>query len=514
MQTENDVNAGKRIAKNTMFLYVRMIVLMLVSLYTSRVILDALGEDDYGYYNVVGGIVALFAILTQSLSNAVSRFLNYEMGKGDMQKLSRVFSCSLTILICLALIVAVLTELGGYWWVNNKMVIAPERLEAANWVLHFSILTFCFTLFSAPYNAAIVAHEKMSAFAYISIAEGVAKLIVAFLIVVSPFDRLSFYAFLMLVIQIVVLLLYIIYCYRNFQECRCRIYYDSSMMKSIFGYAGWTFIGNAAFILKKQGTNIILNLFASPAVNTARAIAMYVDTTVAGFSNNFFTAVKPQITQSYARGDSDFMMKLIFKSSRLSFFLLLLMGLPVIMSSDFVLNIWLKEVPEYTGVFVDLMLVNLMIEALSQPLIVANGATGRIRNYQLIVGGIQLLNIPVSYVFLQQGFTPSVVVWVSIALELASLVSRAVILKVQVALPLIAFFKDVVLNVCIVSLCSSLLPIACLFYMPDDFLRFVVMTVLCVVSTLASVWYIGCGADEKSMIMAQVAKIRRKLRRE
>lgn len=513
MNNGSNEGKGNRIAKNTIFLYIRMVFLMFVSLYTSRVILDALGEDDYGYYNVIGGVVGMFAILTQSLSNAVSRFLNYEMGKGNKEKLKRIFSCSLTILSVLALAVAVVTELGGCWWVNNMMVISHDRLDAANWVLQFSILTFCITLVSAPYNAAIIAHEKMSAFAYISIIEGVAKLIVAYLIIVSPIDRLTFYAFLLLLIQIFVFLLYVIYCHKNFQECHYSFVYDSSMMKEMFSYAGWTFIGNAAFILKKQGTNIILNLFTPPSVNAARAIAMYVDNTVAGFSSNFFTAVKPQITQSYSRGDHEFMMRLIFKSSRFSFYLLLIMGLPVIMSSDFILNIWLEEVPDYTMEFVNLMLVNLMLETLSQPLIVANSATGRIRNYQLIVGGIQLLNIPVSYIFLQQGITPEIVVIVSIALECASLVARAVILRSQMQLPLLKFFRGVILNVLFVSLTSSVLPVICWFNMSNDIVRFAVLTSLCITSTIASIWFIGCDTEEKIAIRKQVVKITNKFKK-
>ena len=343
---------NKRIAKNTLLLYFRMLLLMVVSLYTSRVVLNALGVEDFGIYNVVGGVVAMFTVISGSLSAAISRFITFELGKGDGEGLKNTFSAAVTIQLLLSLVIVLLIESVGVWFLNAKMTIPADRLAAANWVLQFSIVTFVINLVSVPYNATIIAHERMSAFAYISIFEAVGKLAVAFLITVSPIDRLVFYAVLMCAVAVSVRLMYGRYCKRHFTECTYRFRWDKELLRRMSGFAGWNFIGAASAVLRDQGGNIVINLFAGPAVNAARGISVQVNNAVTGFVQNFMTALNPQITKSYASGDRDYMMTLIYQGARLSFYMLLLLSLPVLVNTHYILGLWLKTVPGHTVLFV------------------------------------------------------------------------------------------------------------------------------------------------------------------
>lgn len=505
---------NKRIAKNTAALYVRMLFLMVVNLFATRVVLQALGVVDYGIYNVVGGIVALFSILSHSLSTASSRFLNFEMGRGHFDRLKAVFSTSVTIQIALSVIIAVLTEIGGLWYLNNKMVIPVERLIAANWVFQFSILTFCVNLISVPYNAAIIAHEKMSAFAYISIYEGVAKLLVCYLVMVSPIDKLITYAALIFIIQLTVRSIYTWYCNRHFEECVYHFSYDKPLMRELFSYAGWNFIGSAAAVLRTQGGNIIINLFAGPAVNAARGVANQVNHAVSGFSNNFMTAVKPQITKSYAAGDIAYMTTLVNQSARFSFYLLLFLSLPIIVNIDFILSLWLKTVPDSTSIFVVLTMIFTMIESFSQPLMTAQLATGKVRNYQLIVGGINLLNLPVSYSLMKIGYTPEVFLYVAIFFSFVCLAVRLMMLKKNTGFDILRFVKHVLYNCVSVTVAALVFPLLAIQYGDKSWMSFILITLLCFFSTLISEFFIGCNRKERAMAINKIKEtVQKKIRK-
>ena len=414
---DNYGHRGTKIARNTLMLYVRMLVLMLVGLYTSRVVLGALGEDDFGVYNVVGGVVSMFTIISGALNSAVSRFITFEMGKGSDAQLNKVYSTAVTIQLILAAVVVLLAEPLGLWFIDNKMTIDPSRIHAARWVLHFSLLAFVINLMSVPQMASITAHEHMSAYAYIGILDGLLRLGVAFLILCSPIDRLIFYAALMAGVVLTVRLAYGIYCRMHFEECRYRPVFDRPLIKEMFSFAGWNFIGVTSGVLRDHGGNILVNLFSGPAVNAARGVAVQLNGAVQGFVTNFMTAVNPQITKSYAAGEKEYMFSLVRRSSRMSFFLLFLIALPVIFNADYLLSIWLKEVPEHSSLFVQLFLIFALSESFSNPMITAMLATGNIRNYQLVVGGIQLLNLPVSYVCLRMGAIPEVTVIVAIIIS-------------------------------------------------------------------------------------------------
>lgn len=507
----NTTENNKRIAKNTLLLYFRMLFLMAISLYTSRVVLNALGVEDFGIYNVVGGVVAMFSVLSSSLSAAISRFITYELGKGNQNNLNKIFSSAVTIQIVLASIIFLLAETIGLWFLNIKMNIPEMRMEAANWVFQFSILTFAINLISVPYNASIIAHEKMSAFAYISILEAIGKLSTAYLIVVSPIDKLIFYAILMCIIALIIRFTYGYYCKRNFEECTYHFIWDKQLLKQMFGFAGWNFIGATSTVLRDHGGNVIINLFCGPSVNAARGIAFQVNNAIQGFVVNFMTALNPQITKSYASGEREYMMTLIFQGARLSYYLLLLLSLPILVNTHYVLKLWLNIVPEHAVFFVQLILVFAMSESISQPLITAMLATGKIRKYQIIVGSLQMLNLPISYVLLRLGFIPEIVIIVAIIISQCCLAARLILLKNMIGISIHQYLQKVYLNILIVSLCAIPLPLISAHYMDSSLISFIIVSILSIISTLTTIYFIGCNHKERELLHQKIYAIKNKI---
>lgn len=494
------ISNSKRIAKNTILLYFRMLIMMLVAFYTSRVVLDTLGVEDYGIYNVVGGLVAMFSMLSGSLSAAITRFITYELGKGDSRKLGIIFSSSVTIQIGLAIIILIFAESIGLWFLNVKMNIPELRLNAANWVFQFSIFTFIVNLISVPYNACIIAHEKMSAFAYVSILEAVGKLAIAFLISASPIDRLTFYAILMFAVAVIIRFVYSEYCRRHFIECRYRFIFDASVLKQMSNFAGWNFIGASSAVLRDQGGNVIINLFCGPSVNAARGIAFQVNTAIYGFVSNFMTALNPQITKSYALGEKDYMMKLIFQGVRFSFYMLLFLSLPVLLNTYYVLDLWLEKVPDHTVSFVQLILIFAMSESISNPLITAMLATGRIKTYQIVVGGLQMMNLPISYILLRLGYTPEAVILVAIIISQCCLASRLYLLKDLIGLSVSDYMRKVYLNVVLVAGISIFLPLLLSLNASETFSGFLLSSIFSTINTLCVIIFIGCNHKERQFV--------------
>lgn len=505
-------NRSKRIVKNTLMLYFRMIFLMLISLYTSRVILNTLGVTDYGLSNVVGGIVGIFSVLSGSLCAAISRFIAFECGEGDEKKLKKVFSTSINIQLILSAFIILLVETFGLWFMHYKMVIPQDRMYACDWVFQLSLFSFCLGLICVPYNACIIAHEKMSAFAYISIFDGIFKLAIAFLIRWSPFDELIFYFSLLVVNGLIDRFIYGIYCSKNFPECKYHFIFDRKLLREMFGFAGWNFIGASSAVLRDEGGNIVINLFSGPAVNAARGIAMSVNGAVTGFANNFMTAINPQITKSYASGDHEYMFKLIYQGARLSFYMLFFLSLPVIMNTQFILHLWLGQVPEHAVLFTKLVLVFAMSEAISNPLVISMLATGKIRNYQIVVGGLQMLNLPVSYVCLKYGAIPETVLIVAIIISQCCLVARLTMLKGLINLHPKDFLRKVYFNVLKVSLFSIVLPL--LIYMifgNNSWLSFFGNIFLCLLSSVMVEYLIGCSRQERLFVKSKLVDIWTKL---
>lgn len=501
---------GARIAKNTLMLYVRMLVLMLVGLYTSRVVLEALGEDEMGIYSVVGGVVAMFTIISGALNSAVSRFITFEMGKGEKAQLNKVYSTAVTIQLILGAIVVILAEPIGIWFINNEMTIDQARIPEAVMVLHFSLAAFVVNLMSVPQMASITAHEKMSAYAYIGILDAFLRLGTALLIMNSSGDRLVQYAALMMVTVILVRIAYGVYCRRNFEECRYRPVFDRPLIREMFSFAGWNFVGVASGVLRDQGGNILVNLFsgaAGTAVNAARGMAVQLNGAVQGFVTNFMTAVNPQITKSYAAGEYSYMFTLVRKSSRMSFYLLLMLVMPLILNTEVVLGVWLKDVPAHTTLFVQLFLVFALSESLSNPMITAMLATGRIRNYQLVVGGIQLLNIPISYICLKMGAIPEVTVMIAIGLSQICLWARLIMLSRATGFPIGDFVSKVyVKSLFVVLPCAAVVPVLFELVKPTGLWGAVYSAVISVVWTGTVIYMIGMDTSERNMVKGLLRK--------
>lgn len=495
----------QRLAKNTLMLYGRMLFGMLVSLYTSRVILRALGVEDFGIYNVVGGLVAMFQMISSSLSSAASRFLTFEIGKGDTKKLKSIFSTSLLIHFALAFLIVILTEGIGVWFLNTHMVIPPDRLLAANWVFQCSVLSFVFGLISIPYRAAIVAHERMAAFAYIGILEICLRLFIVLFIAYCHwhYDGLIVFSILTVVVGLIVQCIYISYCNR-FEECHHRCKFEKKYWKEMMAFAGWNFIGCSAAMLKDQGVNILMNVFSGPVLNAARGIATSVNKAIISFATNFMTALNPQITKSYASGDTNYMLSLVEKGAKFSYYIVLLFALPIILETDFILRIWLVDYPEHTLTFVRLILILSLSDVLSNTLITLQLATGKIRNYQIAVGGTLLLNFPLSYVCLKVGLPPEMVYIVAIAISCSTILIRLIFLRRMIGLDIKRFLIVVCLNTFVVTIVALLLPVIPYVFMHDGLLRFLIILILSLLSSSLSAFFIGCNKHERCFILDRV----------
>lgn len=420
---------NKRIVKNTFMLYVRQVLIMLVGLYTVRIVLKTLGIEDYGIYNVVSGAVTMFSFLTGAMAVGSQRFFSFYIGKNDCQYLQRVFHNTLTIYILLSIVIMLLGESLGYWFINNKLVIPENRIFAANCIFQISILSFVFSMLSAPLIAIIMSHEDMNIFARIGIIEVLLKLATAFALILSPFDKLIAYGSLLLIISIVTFSLYYIYCTRKYKECTFKLEYNKIIIREIAGFSGWNLFGNFAWIIKNQGISFLLNIFFGPAMNAAQNLATQIRTIVNTFASNFISAVQPQIVKSYAKNEYEKMFLLMSSASKMSFILMAIISIPVILNIDFFLNIWLVKVPDYATTFTKILLVEASLEAMSTPTASVNQATGRIKYYQMIIGILGILNLPVSYCFLRLGYGPNSVYIISLLLQIAIILHRAFYLR-------------------------------------------------------------------------------------
>ena len=490
---------NKRIAKNTFFLYVRQLLVMAVGLYTVRVILTALGEEDYGIYNVVGGFVAMFSILSGALSVAISRFITYEMGQPDVTtfRLQRIFSSSLVIQVVIGLIISLLIATFGVWFVENKMVIPSERLDVALYVLLFSTLSFFINLLSVPYNALIIAREQMKAFAYISILEVVLKLLVAYLLMITSSDKLMLYAFCMVVVSLIVRSVYTIYCKRNFEECRFVRGFDKKLLSKMFAFSGWAFLGNGVVVLKEQGSSVLLNLFGGPAVNAAQGIAMQVNAAVYSFVSNFMIASNPQITKNCAAGDLNSMHSLIIRSEKYGFCILLIILLPLCAGINYVLRLWLVDVPAHTTNFIVLILLYSLIECLVSPLTTGVLAQGNIKSFEIALTFIYLGNFISSYICLKIGMAVESVFVLNIIFKFFVLVALLLHSHSKYSFPLALFFRECLLPSLLVFLVSALF----VYVLPGkDTLSlgiFVVRTLAIATFTCVAVFVIGMAKRER-----------------
>lgn len=489
-------------------LYGRMLFGMLVSLYTSRVVLRALGVNDFGIYNVVGGLVLMFSMISNSLSSSVSRFLTFELGKGDMNRLKKVFSTSLLIHLILALIMLLLMETFGVWFLNTRMTIPTERLYAANWVFQCSVASFMVGLISVPYKASIISHEHMGTFAYIGIMQVCLRLLIILFIAYCHwnYDGLIVYSVLLLGITLLLQGIYLSYC-KRFEECNLCWEFERKYVKEMGAFAGWNFIGCSAVQLKEQGVDILLNLFSGPILNAAKGIAGSVNNAVTSFASQFMMALNPQITKSYACNDNKYMFMLVERGSRFSFYIILLFALPILFETKFILDIWLVDYPAHTIAFVRLALILSLLDVLSNTLITLQNATGRIRNYQIVIGGTLMLNFPLSYVCLKLQFPPESVFYVAITLSIFSMLLRLLFLKKMANLDMMAFLKSVCCKVALVTVVSLILPSLIFYRMPDGLTRFIAVSFICVASSSISSFFLGCVESERRFVVSSVRNL-------
>lgn len=500
-----DVAANnRRIAKNTMMLYFRMLLIMAVSFYTSRVVLQTLGVVDYGIYNVVGGIVAMFGFLNSAMSSSTQRYLTFELGRGDTERLKKVFVTSMNIHIMISVIVFVLAETIGLWLLYNKMTIPIERFNAAFWVYQCSILSTMVMFISVPYNATIIAHEKMSAFAYISILEVVLKLLIVYLLLIGDIDKLILYAVLMLTVQVIIRFIYNIYCTRHFEETKYSFLFDKPLFKEMLSFSGWNLWGNMAAVAYTQGLNILLNMFFGPVVNAARGVAVQVQQAVTQFSMNFQTAINPQITKSYAVEDYEYMHSLIFRSSRFTFFLLLCICLPVFMEAEALLGIWLKEVPEYSAVFLRIILCVTIVDALANPLMISAQATAHIKIYQSVVGGILLTILPIAYVVLKLGGNPQSVFIVHLLICTIAFIVRLFIIRPMIRLSLTKYIKEVIVRCAVVGICAGAVSFAVNILLDSSLFSSIMECCISVLSVAVFSFMIGMTKNERDLIINKI----------
>ena len=478
-----------------------MLLIMAVTLYTSRVVLEVLGVEDFGIYNVVGGIVVMFSFLNGSMASATQRFLSFEIGRNDWVQLKKIFSLTVNIHILIAIIIFLLAETIGLWFLNNQMNIPSERVQAARWVYQFSICSFMISVLQVPYNAAIIARERMNVYAYISIIEVFLKLLVVFLLAQIAYDKLKLYSVLLFCVSLFIAILYRIYCKWHFEECKCHFVWDRSISKTMIGYAGWNLLGHVALIMRTQGINILLNIYFGPVLNAARGIAVQVNSAILTFVTNFQTAVNPQIVKSFASNDLAEMRKLILQSSKYSFLLLFLLTLPVLLETEFLLELWLKNVPDYGILFCRLMLIATLTDVLSGTLGYGALATGRVRLYWLVLGGILLLDLPLSYVFFKSGYPPYVIFAVEIVLYIVALFVRLIFLHSMISLSIPQYIRQVLGRNGFVVLIALLVPLFFYYHLDRGWSRFIIVASSSVFSTLMSIYYIGLNKKERILIV-------------
>ncbi|MCD8290903.1 MAG: oligosaccharide flippase family protein [Prevotella sp.] len=504
---------NKRIAKNTLMLYFRMLLLMAVNFYTSRVVLNVLGVEDFGIYNVVGGVVTMFGFLNGALAACTQRYLNYELGQKHYGRIQRVFVTALYIHALISLLLIILAETVGLWFLYSKMTIPNSRLNAAFWVYQFSVLSTVVMMMSVPYNAAIIAHEKMSAFAYISILEAVLKLLIVFILQEGHYDKLIIYAILMFAVQMAIRIIYGWYCNLHFSETKFRVVWDKDLFRSMLSFSVWNVFGNLASVASTQGVNILLNMFFTPAVNAARGIAVQVQHAVMQFSANFQMAMNPQITKSFAMSNLTYMYDLIYKSSKFTFFLLYILSLPIILETDTILNVWLTIVPEYATPFIRLMLCTSIINAVANPLMTSAAATGKIKIYQVVVGGMMLAVLPLSYIVLRMGGNPVSVFVVNLLVYAIAFIVRLLIVCSLIQLSILAYIKDVILKCTFVCLLALIIPLFLKHLMIEGLVAFLVVCIASIISVAVSSYFLGLTASERIFFNNKISSLFTRLKR-
>ncbi len=503
-------NTTKRIAKNTLMLYFRQILIMIVSLYTVRVVLNTLGAEDYGIYNVVAGVVTMFSFLSSSMATASQRYFSFALGQNDSESLKKYFSMSFTIYCLIAFVILILAETVGLWFVTQKLVIPVERQKAAFWIYQASIFSMICTILTAPFMASIIAHEDMNIYAYVSIIEVVLKLGIVFLLPLFAIDKLIFYGSLMASVVFINTAIYRTICVKKYVECKFSFFWEKSLFKELVSYTGWNMFGSAVGVFKNQIVNIILNQFFNPVVNAARGIAAQVNSAVNSFAQNFSTAVRPQIIKNYASGEKEKMLQLMFRSCKATFLLMFVFALPLIIEMPYVLKLWLKNVPEYAVLFTILALIDALIDTISYPLMATAQATGKIKLYQAVVGSVLLLNAPIAFVVLKFGAPPYSVFIVSISVTSLAFIVRLCILKKLINFSFWKFIWNVFIPVFCCAGLAFIIPYFVRNMLDSSFIRLCVTVIVSVICVALSGYFVALSKNERQWIVEIIKSKRRR----
>lgn len=479
---------------------------MFIAFFTSRVVLDKLGIVDFGINNVVGGLASMFVFFRSSLSNVTQRYLNIELAKGDTNSAQTIFCQHQTLYICIAIGVIILAESIGLWFVCYKLNIPPERHGAAMWVYQFTVISLAITLLSVVYESAIIAHEDMKVYSYIGIYEGIAKLVIAYVISIMPYDRLITYSFLLQAVSVSVMLYYIHYCSKHYKECHFRFVWNKENIRDAFSMIGWNTIGTAVWAINDQGINILLNMFFGPAINAARGIAFQINNAVNNFGNNFYVAVRPQLVKSYAIKNYDYLYELFFRSSKYSVYLLWFFCLPVSLCINTILHLWLKEVPPHTGNFTVLVLAFSLVNILNTPIWSLALAVGKLKWYILIGSGVSLLSFPISYGCLKIGCAPESAFIVCVAVRMVYVLVVINIIRRYIPFSVKRYISDVILPSAMVLALSGCLSVGCSFLFPNTFAFQILICVICLVTTTVSILTVGLKRDERQQLYDIVVK--------
>ena len=487
----------KRIAKNILMLYFRQMLVMLVGLYTVRVLLNTLGVEDYGIYHAVAGIVVMFSFLSGSMAMASQRFLAFEIGRGDFERLKKTFAVNWIIYALIALVALVLLESLGLWFVNYKLVIPPERFEAASWVYQYAIFAFLCTIIATPYMSAIIAHEDMEIFAFVAIFDAILKLGIVFVLQYSSMDKLHLYGILLCIVSVLYLTIHIIICYLKYKECRFTACWDKALFKEIIGFTGWSLFGQLTVVFRNQAVTILLNQMFNPAVVAARTISNQVSSSISSFSGNFNTGLYPPIIKSYSSGDKEQMVKYIFYGAKMTFFLMLLFSLPLALEMQMVLTLWLKNPPEYAVLFAQLALIDSLINSVSFPLMTAARATGRVRLYELTLGSILLASFFVSWMVLYLGASAYSVMYVAIGASTLMFFVRLWIVKSLVQFSFRSFFKKVIIPSLGMTIVSCIFAGIVCWTLPENLLFLCIKLVACALVICFCVYFVGINSHER-----------------
>jgi len=497
---QNNQHNTKRIAKNTMFMFIRMVLVMCVGFFTSRVVLNTLGVEDFGIYNIVGSVVVFLSFFRNALDNATYRYLTFDLGKGDYKQLKKTFAMAVNTHVILAFLLFIILEFIGIWFLNNKLNIPTTRIYAANWAFQFSVFTFIIEIIKTPFNSSIISHEQMNFYAYTSIVEVILKLAIVYALLLGDFDKLILYTILIFLVSFLMLIWYVTYCFKYYKETHYQYYWNSDTLKNFISYSSWSLLVNASDITVQQSINIFFNLFGGVTANAAMGVANQVNSQLNKFLSSFTTSFNPQIIKSYAQNNIEYFMKLLLSTSKLSYFLLFSLAFPIMLNINFILKIWLINPPALTSTLLYFIIIYSLIDAMSAPLWNAVHATGKLKTHQILMSTIKIMNIPIAYYLLRRGFPLYTAIIAYAVLNGLCCFVRAIYMRYLIQLSLKDYFIKVIGCCLFVSCISTIIPLYYVSQSSEGWKQLFISTILFIIPYLSFVYYIGLNRQEKNIV--------------